>query len=398
MKRLIVCCDGTWNAADSAVGAETNVFRLAKAIHATHGATGTQQIVLYLRGVGTTGLKIGDLIQGAFGYGIDDNIRSAYMFLAQNYETDDKIFLFGFSRGAYTARSLVGFIHLAGLLKRGSLGDIHSAWAFYRQKGVATKQAPKPAVDTVHAGVAIKFLGVWDTVGALGIPGSLFSDFDAESFGFHSTDASPIVHHGCQALAIDEHRDAFVPTLWTGTLPTGTTIDQTWFAGVHSDVGGGYHSRALADIPLSWMTEHAAGDKLEIDWHSLAALTTSADPHAATHESRTGVFMVDKLRPTWREVCQKPFQVLFYERLYAPMDTNQNRLKTINEKIHASVIERFNTLSQLCDDDATGAASSAIYEPKSIDIFTGPNRAFAPDTPIDSFAWPMPGPAAAPSA
>ena len=165
MKRLVVCCDGTWNAAD-AKSAQTNVFKIATAIHANQGATGTTQVVLYLRGVGTTGLAIGDMIEGAIGFGIDEPIRSAYMFLAQNYIPGDEIFLFGFSRGAFTARSLVGLINAVGLLKRQSLPMIEDAWDYYRSPKPHSPAAfmTKSGADC-HLSVTTKFLGVWDTVG-----------------------------------------------------------------------------------------------------------------------------------------------------------------------------------------------------------------------------------------
>src|ERR1700712_3279886 len=128
-KRLIVCFDGTWNAADSG-GAETNVVKLGRAIRG-NGQDGALQIVLYLRGVGTGGLS-DRVIGGAFGEGVESNLRSGYMFLAQNYMPGDEIFLFGFSRGAFTARSLSGFIGASGLLKRDCLDEIALAWDYYR--------------------------------------------------------------------------------------------------------------------------------------------------------------------------------------------------------------------------------------------------------------------------
>jgi uncharacterized protein (DUF2235 family) len=135
-KRLIVCFDGTWNSADSE-GDETNVARIARAIPAnSHG--GPPQLVLYLRGVGSTGHAIQRLIDGAVGQGVDENIRSGYMFLAQNYVPQegrrpaDEIYLFGFSRGAFTARSLAGLIGCCGLLKRQSLQHLPAAWTYYR--------------------------------------------------------------------------------------------------------------------------------------------------------------------------------------------------------------------------------------------------------------------------
>jgi uncharacterized protein (DUF2235 family) len=217
MKRLIVCFDGTWNAADSEK-AETNVARIRRAIRANSGADGIQQVAFYERGVGTTMNKAINLLSGATGLGVGDNIRSAYINIAQNYVPGDELFLFGFSRGAFSARSLAGLISACGLLKRQRVDDIHKAWTFYREaKDRNPKEFVKRNQTDVHEDVTIKFLGVWDTVGALGVPvGILGSQLSGEIFEFHDTSPSRIVKHASHALAIDERRDEFVPTLWTG--------------------------------------------------------------------------------------------------------------------------------------------------------------------------------------
>ena len=139
MKRIIVCCDGTWNDADTQT-AETNVALMARSIHAYQDTGGVLQVVLYLRGIGTTGLHFETVFDGVTGHGIADNILAAYMFLAQNYYPGDEIFLFGFSRGAYTARSLAGFIAACGVLKREKLGDLVQAWQYYRGAGPHSPQ------------------------------------------------------------------------------------------------------------------------------------------------------------------------------------------------------------------------------------------------------------------
>ena len=175
MKRLVICFDGTWNSAD-AERADTNVALLARAIHATVGTGGIPQSVLYLRGVGTAGLQAEIIFEGATGLGVDENIRSGYMFIAQNYLPGDEIFLFGFSRGAFTARSLSGLINACGVLKRQELGDLGRAWKYYRSPGPhSPADFMKSCQSDCHLGAEIKFLGVWDTVGALGVPGELFS-------------------------------------------------------------------------------------------------------------------------------------------------------------------------------------------------------------------------------
>ena len=193
MKRIIVCCDGTWNADDLQTN-DTNVAVLARAIHGSQQTGGTLQIVLYVRGVGTTGLKLETWIEGATGFVVDDNIRSAYQFIAQNYVPGDEIYLFGFSRGAFTARSLAGLITACGILFRPSLGALPDAWIYYRSPRPHSPAAfaTKYGVQS-HLDPSITFLGVWDTVGSLGIPGSLLAASNKEKFAFHDTNPSPLV-------------------------------------------------------------------------------------------------------------------------------------------------------------------------------------------------------------
>jgi uncharacterized protein (DUF2235 family) len=369
MKRVIVCCDGTWNDTDNQ-SADTNVFRIARAIHATQKTGGVTQIVLYLRGVGTSGLRIERLIDGGTGFGVDDNIRSAYMFIAQNYVPGDEIFLFGFSRGAFTARSLAGWISVCGILKRQSLGDLPQAWAYYRSEPPPPRRRSLTdflgAVKTdTHADAKVTFVGVWDTVGALGVPGGLFSEEDARKFAFHDTSPCAAMKHGCHALAVDEHRHDFAPTLWTGAAPTGVTIEQVWFAGAHSDVGGGYVTRALADIPLVWMAEKAQADGLVLDWDCLPDRAT-LENLSASHDSRSGLYLADRIRPTFREVMQRPFEVSLLERPYAPLDKNGRRLATINEAVHRSVVARYGKPAAICTADLKGAYDTATYEPRNL--------------------------------
>jgi type VI secretion system (T6SS) phospholipase Tle1-like effector len=305
--------------------------------------------------------------------GIDENIRSGYMFLAQNYLPGDEIFLFGFSRGAFTARSLAGFINACGLLKRQHLGDLGRAWTYYRGPGPHTPEDFLARCNSdCHVDATIKFLGVWDTVGALGIPVGLFSLFDHSKYGFHDTGPCKIVKHGCHALAIDEHRDEFVPTLWTGKPPEGVTIEQVWFAGAHADVGGGYITRNLADIPLVWMAQKAEADGLALDWSCLPN-RRELDPLAPIHDSRTFLFAADRLRPTYRQICELPCDVTFYERLYAPLDIVGQPLATINEAIHWSVLERYGAAASICSVDQNGSCNAQPYRPINVQALLDAN-------------------------
>jgi uncharacterized protein (DUF2235 family) len=364
-KHLVLCFDGTWNSADSEK-AETNVARIARAVRAGSGTV--QQITLYLRGVGSTGITLQRLVEGAIGDGVDENVRSGYMFLAQNYVPGDRIYMFGFSRGAFTARSLAGFISACGLLKRQRLGDIVAAWKYYRHADPrsASDFCRKQGSDC-HTDVSIAFLGVWDTVGALGIPGTVLNRLTASDYQFHDTTPSRVVQVGRHALAIDEHRDEFEPTLWTGAAPPGCDIAQLWFAGAHSDVGGGYQERRLADIPLLWMAEEAAKAGLELDFTMLPQPPQDAlDPCAPQHESRQRWSRKDRLTPTIRQVMGRAPDVGALERLYSPMDTEGRPLVPINEGLHPSVGQRFGKQVRLLagDDDPEGEAMT--YRPKNL--------------------------------
>lgn len=364
-KRLVLCFDGTWNSADSGKG-ETNVCRLARAVRANSGTDRVPQLTLYMRGVGTTGSAVQRMMDGATGDGVDDNIRSAYMFLAQNYEPGDRIFLFGFSRGAFTARSLSGFLGACGLLYRQSLAQVAAAWRFYRTAPVRNPEAfaaAHPGTRT-HADVKVAFLGVWDTVGALGVPGTILNRLIARKYQFHDTTPSRIVEVGRHALAIDEYRDEFVPTFWTGACPAGCDIRQMWFAGAHSDVGGGYADRRLGDIPLLWMAEEArrtAG--LQLDDKMLPEGPT--DPLAAQHESRLRWSRKDRLTPTIRVVKGAAPKVGLLEGLHRPRDRDGTPLVPLNEEIHPSVEARFGQTVALRQRDEARLATMT-YRPKNL--------------------------------
>jgi Uncharacterized alpha/beta hydrolase domain (DUF2235) len=370
MKRLVVCFDGTWNAADSEK-AETNVARMYRAIRAQSGGDGVHQMAFYERGVGTSGLQSFNLVAGATGLGLGDNIRSAYMNLAKNYVPGDEIYLFGFSRGAFSARSLSGFISACGLLKRESLGHIHKAWSFYRDAKVRNPKAfTATSGAQVHEDVSITFLGVWDTVGALGVPiGVVAQALSGEVFQFHDTTPSRIVKHAVQALAIDEMRDAFVPTFWTGEAPAGAKIEQVWFAGAHSDVGGGYDLRNAADIPLRFMAKRAAAAGLQLDWTSgaLPAEDATLNVLADIHDSRAGFAALDRLTPTIRRVLEQNVKVELWEKLYVPLGPKKQKLKTINESLHESVVQRYGKLdSLLSTDDKPGKSKRQAYTPLNL--------------------------------
>jgi hypothetical protein len=219
-----------------------------------------------------------------------------------------------------------------------------------------------------HLDPSITFLGVWDTVGSLGIPGSLLAASNKEKFAFHDTNPSPLVKRAVQALAIDEHRRDFTPTFWTGTVPPNVSIEQVWFAGAHADVGGGYKTRRLADIPLVWMAKQSEAVGLTFDWTCLPD-PTALDVTAPTHDSSSGLFALDRYHPTLREIGMTKCSVKLNESLYEALDENGKPVSTINERIHKSAISRYAVPAQVCSDDANGTCSQAVYEPETMAPF-----------------------------
>jgi uncharacterized protein (DUF2235 family) len=293
MKRLVVCCDGTWN--EPASAHVTNIEKIARTVCTDPGRTdGVQQLVLYVGGVGI-GYKLDRLLGGAFGSGLFNNVKTAYRFLALNYEDGDEIFVFGFSRGAYTARSLSGMIGLVGLLTRDSLV------ADKLPEAVGRYQRRKPAAgwsgcsneefkrDFCHPLTPTKFLGVFDTVGALGVPGILPKDHQ-----FHDINLGDSVECARQALAIDEDRMVFMPCLWQAP-DRPERVKQVWFEGAHSDVGGGYAETGLSDTALLWMVGEANRQGLVFDKPLLDAYIDSRSEDVR-HSSLKWFYRVSNLR------------------------------------------------------------------------------------------------------
>jgi uncharacterized protein (DUF2235 family) len=261
-KRLVVCCDGTWNRPDqlhNGVAAPTNVAKLALAVAREDGA-GTAQRVHYQPGVGT---RRGERLRGgAFGLGLSRNVRECYRFLVDCYEPGDELYFFGFSRGAFTARSTVGMVRNCGILSREHADRVTDAYRLYRGRDEPTKPDGMEAQlfrrMYAHPETRIHFVGVWDTVGALGIPVEEALLPLVKLWSFHDTRLSRYVRFAYHALAIDEQRGPFEPTLWEQHEEAQEqTLEQVWFAGVHSDVGGGYSEPALAEVPLLWMVGRA---------------------------------------------------------------------------------------------------------------------------------------------
>ncbi|ACB73843.1 DUF2235 domain-containing protein [Opitutus terrae] len=313
MKNLIVTCDGTWNTADQKqddIPAPTNVVRLYNAL-AKQDAASNEQRKYYHPGVGTEGSKLERLGGGAYGLGISRNIMSGYRWLADHYETGDQIFLFGFSRGAYTARSLGGFIGCCGLPDLAGLSPA-DAWkrveqAYHTVYRVKPAERPPISWPVLSPGagqtkIPLQFIGVWDTVGALGVPDDLallnLLD-DPTKWQFHDTTLGDHVRFARHAVAIDELRASFTPTFWTDDhdrpLNDGTRVRQLWFPGVHSDVGGGYAQCGLSDLALAWMIDEAATAGLAFLPSYRAQI--KPDPRGLLHDSLGGAFKALHSRP-----------------------------------------------------------------------------------------------------
>ena len=284
MKRLVVCSDGTWNTPESKDF--TNVVKMARAIR-PKDSHDVEQVVFYDWGVGTD--KGTDKWRGgAFGKGIDKNIRDAYRFLIHNYSPGDQLFFFGFSRGAYTVRSLVGLIRNCGLLKKSHAHLIPRAYKMYRSRSKPDAASAHRFRRAYSRTLKVKFLGVWDTVGALGIPLGIFGRRNERKYSFHDTRISAIVERAYHALAIDEKRKPFAPTIWK-TKPGRKNSGQAWFAGVHSDVGGGYPDTGLSYKALVWMVQKAAACGLSVDKGYMASLKMNNSPEKL-HNSYTAKY------------------------------------------------------------------------------------------------------------
>ncbi|HSJ16342.1 MAG TPA: DUF2235 domain-containing protein, partial [Longimicrobiales bacterium] len=266
-RNIVICCDGTWNTADQharGVPCPTNVIKTARAV-APMRADGTPQIVFYSQGVGTH-WGLDRITGGAFGVGLSRNVQEAYRFIVHNLEVGDNLYVFGFSRGAYTARSLCGLIRKAGVLSKQNSDLVPQAYALYRRRDVHPDDPPAVRFREENSReTTIHFLGVWDTVGALGIPARGLRALTARRHQFHDVELSRIVRNAFHALAIDEHRRAFKPALWSAKSSPGQRVEQVWFAGAHSNVGGGYPESGLADEAFVWLKERAEECGLAFD-------------------------------------------------------------------------------------------------------------------------------------
>ena len=301
-RNLVVCCDGTWNVPthrSNGVLTPTNVLLL----HNVAEKSDTQ-LKYYHPGVGTEGGIWDKVTGGITGKGLERNIMSAYKWLGMNYEDGDKIFLFGFSRGAYTVRSLAGMITKCGLLDLKMIKDQDEIWKRIENVYRRYRSKTYKCVNIISE-IRIHFIGVWDTVGALGIPEEL--PFlrkllcKPAKYSFHDLKLSDNINNARHAVALDETRVSYIPTLWN-TKRSNRRVKQVWFPGVHSDVGGGYLEKGLSDGALEWMINEAVEQGLQIK-HKLykQIMLRYTD---VLHDSYSGIFKFLKFRTEPRTIPQ----------------------------------------------------------------------------------------------
>jgi uncharacterized protein (DUF2235 family) len=332
MKNIAIFCDGTWQNLSQRF--PTNVTRLARAVAPAKAAQGDDpeitQVIFYDDGVGVgegVANEATRLIGGALGKGLDRKICEAYEFLCLNYCAGDRIFLFGFSRGAYTARSLAGLLRKCWILRRENIGSVEAAVEIYRnhskdavetqlfkrnmcypaeaftaERSPDPKQAGKVVADSENDWGCLHYIGVWDTVGALGVPQGLpFADALNDRYRFHDTNLSRFVLSARHAVSIDERRATFPPTLWTNiddlNANAGASAipfeqrpyQQSWYPGRHSAIGGGEEDHGVSIPPLLWIGEGARMAGLAFDDALTRMYTNSADPTAPFAEQTRAI-------------------------------------------------------------------------------------------------------------
>lgn len=313
-RHLVLCSDGTGNKAGKLNG--TNVFKIYEAIDRHHGKV--SQIGFYDNGVGTDKNKYRRILGGAFGSGFKRNVKDLYTFLAHNYELGDQIYLFGFSRGAATVRAFAGMLNACGLVKEGELSrkdliaKVDEAYAAYVTHAKDNKAAKFKQNDSIHnsdfaphGNLKIKFIGVWDTVSALGFPRDLgiaikLLERVADWFlphRFYDYELNDSIEHACQALSLDDERETFRPMVWNEAGRKPDSVEQVWFSGVHSNVGGGYPREGMANVALQWMMSKAENKGLDFKETAKKQVAASADVTDKLYDSRSGMGLYYRYKP-----------------------------------------------------------------------------------------------------
>lgn len=376
-RNIILCADGTGN--KGGFTPDSNVYKTYNAVDIK--ANPNSQITFYDNGVGTSANKYLKSLSGALGFGFQHNVRELYIFLSKNYrdtenESDkDKVYIFGFSRGAATVRAFNGFVHDCGLIEShsyeneaGLRAEVNTLMKTYLRaryfnnvelleklaSGAPVKGCPSPRKK-----IDIEFIGVWDTVAALGMPKRtdetgfasslinwMFNRID-DVFNFfmhhraYRFGLTPNVNRACHALSIDDARTSFWPRIWNefDEALADVEVDQVWFAGVHSDVGGGYPRQDMSNVPLLWILEQAVARGLRLDKGALEAVRDRANVHDKIHDSRDGFGMFYRYHPRDIELLCQDEDTRRVKFLFLGEDkAGQELIGSI--KIHESVLSR----------------------------------------------------------
>jgi Uncharacterized alpha/beta hydrolase domain (DUF2235) len=347
-RNLIICCDGTGN---EYCASNSNVVKLYWTLQSGTDA----QVAYYHPGVGTMGARnaLTDIgkwwtkVRGlAFGYGVSDNIADAYSFLMNEFRPDDRVYIFGFSRGAYTARALCGLLHMCGLLRTGNEGLVPYALRLFKSSEDNRFQLADGFRNTFSIPCKPHFLGLWDTVSSVGW---ILDPIDLKPWNLPYTTKFPDIPIVRHAVSIDERRAFFRQNLVHEPALDNQNIKQVWFAGVHSDVGGSYAEAesGLAKLALRWMLCEAQSAGLKLDPQKvievLGGVPTyiAPNPNAELHKSLHGIWWLGEI---WPKRFRRPVSVagqtapVYKSRI----GLNLARPRAIPEgaHIHQSVLDR----------------------------------------------------------
>lgn len=382
-RRIVVFIDGTSNTPEELRHTPnyslmnpppiTNVVRLLRAVITDDDQSARPQIIGYFRGVATDGSAVNRTIDGVSGRGLSRIILDAYRFISHNLEwvgdahaklNLDEIYIFGFSRGAYAARALNGFLNRFGLIKKHALWLLPFFFEAYQRLlasgGELDPRTKRIWLENVHpeyTSIPVHFLGVWDTVGALGIPVSGLSWITVDYEKFHDTSLTPNVTHAYQALAIHELRHPFKPVFWTSKPKTNQIVEQCWFAGAHSNVGGGYSNVGLSSCALDWMAFKAGAAGLDLDTRYLASELASirvSEPIAVSRRIGHGQPGPINRMKVYRRALERPLDfpsINAYLKRYFPGQTMTLDVFQ-GMKAHWSVVERLASSPVYADDRA----------------------------------------------
>ena len=328
-RNIVLLSDGTGNSAANLF--KTNVWRLYRALSTE------DQITEYDDGVGTSSFRPLALMGGAFGIGLASKVRHLYAFLSRNYRDEaDKIFAFGFSRGAYTIRMLIGLVDNQGLVhstlaEEEFQAEILSRWVAFRRERFSRRERVlgiKPA-QSAGRGPKFEFVGLWDTVSAYGLPIDELQyavDLYIYPFSFRDRELSSKVKCAYHALSLDDERRTFHPILWNESNETDPArIQQVWFAGSHANVGGGYPKDGLAYVSLHWMVGKAEHLGLKFLDDDLREIREQASAHDDLYNSRAGLACYYRYSP-------RPVTTLCHDDI--------NKVTIDCPKIHESVFQR----------------------------------------------------------